>query len=192
MLRELGFTNVTGLDRSPEAIRFCAEKGLGDVKLGDICELPFAGGSFDLVLATDIVEHVADDVAAIAELRRVLKPGGHLLLTVPTFPLLWGHQDVVGHHQRRYKMRDLLRKLRGGGLEPERHFYFNYLLFLPILITRQLMRVLGVRLASEAEMNPGWMNRALLPLFLFDVKTAAWLRPPVGVSGLVIATPRRA
>ena len=90
MLRNLGFTEVTGLDRSPEAIRFCSAKGLGEVLLGDICDLPFRDATFNLVLATDIVEHVDDDLQAMKEIRRVLKANGRLLLTVPTFPLLWG------------------------------------------------------------------------------------------------------
>ena len=189
MLRSLGFTQVTGLDQSADAIRYCAEKGLGHVQLGDICELPFPDNFFDLVLATDIVEHVPADVLAMSEIRRVLKPDGHLLLTVPTFRLLWGLQDDVSHHQRRYKMPELLGKLRTAGLNPERHFYFNYLLFLPILIARRLMRLTGVRVASENNLNPSWLNSILLPLFLFDIKTAGWLRPPVGVSALVVAAP---
>jgi SAM-dependent methyltransferase len=98
-----------GSTRSPEAVRFCAEKGLGIIQLGDIRELQLPDGRFDLVLATDIIEHVDDDLAALRELRRVLKPGGYLLLTtIPAFHVLWGLQDDVGHHKRR----DRLRKLR--------------------------------------------------------------------------------
>jgi SAM-dependent methyltransferase len=192
MLRGLGFSRVTGLDQSPEAVRFCAEKGFGDVQLGDVCALPFPDQCFDLVLATDIVEHVPADLAAMRELRRVLKPRGYLLLTVPTFRLLWGLQDDVAHHQRRYRMPELLGKLRTAGLNPQQHFYFNYLLFLPILIARRLMRLLRVRVASENNLNPGWLNRILLPLFLFDIRTANWLKPPVGVSALVVAAPSAA
>ncbi len=95
MLRDLGFDQVTGVDQSPEAIRFCAEKGLGKVQPGNACALPFPDRQFDLVLATDVIEHVDDDLAALREIRRVAKPGGHLLLTVPTFPILWGLQDDV-------------------------------------------------------------------------------------------------
>jgi len=189
MLRKLGFSRVTGLDQSPEAIRFCAEKGLGDVHLGDLCHLPFPDRSFDLVMATDIVEHIADDAAALREIRRVLKPRGHLLATVPAFRVLWGLQDEVSHHQRRYRMRELLGKLAAAGLVPQQHFYFNYLLFLPILAARHLMRLLRVRVGSENELNPGWLNTILSPLFLFDIRTAALLRPPFGVSALVVAVP---
>jgi SAM-dependent methyltransferase len=189
MLRDLGFVGVTGLDRNVDAIRFCAEKGLGNVRLGDVCNLPFPDDFFDLVLATDIFEHVSADDVAMEEIRRVLKPDGHLLLTVPTFQLLWGLQDDVSHHQRRYRMPALLGKLRLAGLHPQRHFYFNYLLFLPILVARRVMQLLRVRLASENNLNPAWLNKVLLPLFLIDIRTAGWLRPPVGVSALVVASP---
>lgn len=189
MLRELGFDRVLGLDRSREAARFCADKGLGPVELGDVQALPFPDRHFDLVLATDIIEHVDDDLLALRELRRVLKPRGHLLLTVPAFELLWGLQDKVGHHKRRYRLSDLLERIGDARLSPERHFYFNYLLFLPILVLRRLMRVLPLRVASEGEINAPWLNRILFRLFRLDVRTAPLVRPPFGVSALVVATP---
>jgi SAM-dependent methyltransferase len=188
MLRDLGFARITGVDQSPEAIRFCAEKGLGAVNLGDIRDLQLPDRRFDLVLATDIIEHVDDDLGALRELGRVLRPGGYLLLTVPTFHLLWGLQDEISHHKRRYRLRKLLKMLRIADLSPQRYFYFNYMLFLPILAARRLMRRLKVRVASENEINTGWLNRALITVFRFDVKTAPWLRPPFGVSALVVAT----
>ncbi len=189
MLRAMGFVDVTGLDQSEEAIRFCAEKGLGRVQRGDVCSLPFSDNSFDLVLATDVLEHVSADTVAMAEVRRVVRPQGYVLLTVPTFPLLWGLQDNVAHHLRRYRLRELLEKLKAAGLQPRNYFYFNYLLFVPILVARQLIRLLRIRVSSEGELNPTWLNHLLLAVFMIDIKTAGWLRPPFGVSGLVVATP---
>jgi len=188
LLRNLGFTQITGIDQSLEAIRFCADKGLGTVRLGDVCALPFPDKSFDLVLATDVIEHVEDDLSALRELHRILKPGQCLLLTVPAFPLLWGLQDEVSHHKRRYRLNQLLEKLDSIDLSSQRHFYFNYLLFLPILVCRQLMRILKIHVASEGQINTNWINRVLTLLFRFDVQTAPRLRPPIGVSALVIAT----
>jgi len=143
---------------------------------------------FDLVLATDVIEHADDDLAALRELCRVLKPGGYLLLNVPAFQLLWGLQDDVSHHKRRYRLHRLLKMLPVADLSPRRYFYFNYLLFLPILAARRLMRRLKIRVASENEINAGWFNQALTRVFRFDVRTAPWLRPPIGVSALVVAT----
>ena len=187
LLRDSGFTRITGVDRSPVAIQFCANKGLGQVICGDVCALPFPDVSFDLVLATDIIEHVDDDLQALRELRRVVKSKSPILVTVPAFPFLWGLQDEVSHHKRRYWLTDLLKKLDNVNLPAQRHFYFNYVLFLPILASRQLMRVLRLRVDSENEINTKWLNRILTSLFRFDVMTAPWLHPPFGVSALVIA-----
>jgi SAM-dependent methyltransferase len=188
LLRDLGFDHVIGIDQSPEAIRFCAEKGLGLVRRGDIRALEFPDRRFDLVLATDIIEHVDDDLGALRELRRVLKPGGYLLLTVPAFRLLWGVQDEVSHHKRRYSLRNLLSTLRVAELSPREHFYFNYLLFPLILAARRLMRIFRIRVESEGKINARWLNRVLRAVFQFDVRTAPLIRPPIGVSALVVTT----
>ncbi len=186
MLGELGYRNVTGVDSSPEAIRHCADKGLGDVHLGDVCNLPFADDDFDLVMATDIIEHVDDDGRAIEEIKRVLRPGGHLLLTVPAFPSLWGLQDDVSHHKRRYRRTGLLNLLRGSRLQLLRHYYFNFFLFLPIFLARRLIAVLGIKLRSEGQINTPLLNRLLGTVFFADVALAPRLHIPFGVSLLVI------
>ncbi len=75
--------------------------------VGRVEAAPFATGAFDLVLALDILEHLDDDVSGLNEMARILKPGGLLLVTVPAFPSLWGVQDIVSHHRRRYTKRSL-------------------------------------------------------------------------------------
>jgi SAM-dependent methyltransferase len=187
LLRDLGFTDVTGLDYSEEAIRFCAAKGFGTVKLGDINQLPFADDSFGLVLATDIIEHVDDDVGALREIARVLRPGQHVLVTVPAFPSLWGFQDEVSLHKRRYRMDPLLESVRAAGLEPGERFYFNYLLFAPIWAARQVMKVWKHSYRSESDVTGPVANRVLTAIFAFDVMTSPRLAPPFGVSILVVA-----
>jgi SAM-dependent methyltransferase len=190
LLKETGFFNVTGLDRSEDAIRFCAKKGLGTVRLGDVTRMPFEDDTFSLVLATDIVEHIDDDARALSEIRRVLRPDGSVLLTVPAFMSLWGLQDVVSHHKRRYRRDDFLDRVRAAGLEPREAFYFNYLLFAPIWGARQLMKIAKPSVKSENELNSDWLNAALGAVFTVDTRTARWLRPPFGVSILVLAGKR--
>ncbi len=187
LLAELGFSNVVGLDRSEASIRFCREKRLGVAPRGDLRALPFAASTFDLVLATDVLEHVAEEARAIGEIRRVLRPGGLALVTVPAFPALWGLQDEVSHHLRRYRRRELVAGLERGGLAVERCFHFNALLFGPIWLARRLLRLLRVRLASENEINTPWINAILAAVFAFDVDWAPRLRPAFGVSLLAVA-----
>ena len=187
LLVEMGFGNVTGLDTSAEAIRFCAEKGLPPVHEGDMTAMPFEAGQFDLVLATDVVEHVDEDAQAMAEVARVLRPGGVVLFTVPAFQSLWGLQDVVSHHKRRYRRPDFRRLVEGAGLTVVEQFYFNYLLFAPIWLARRLLPLVAPRAESETALNPPLLNAVLRPIMHLDVATAPWIRPPAGVSYLVLA-----
>lgn len=182
LLSQLGFINFSGVDASESSIRFCAEKGLGAVELGDACELPCEDRSIDLVVATDIVEHLDDDAAALREFRRVLRPGGCAILTVPAFQSLWGLQDEVSHHKRRYRKADFESRISSAGLDLRRSFYFNYLLFAPIWIARQCIRLLRVELESENQLNTSALNFVLSWLFAFDVWSAPYLRPFFGVS----------
>jgi len=182
LLRELGFTKRVRLDPSDDAIRWCAEKGLGKVEKGDVCNLPFGDAEFDLVLATDIIEHVDDDLRAITEIRRVLAPGGTAIISVPAFQSLWGLQDEVAHHKRRYLKKELLELIGRGGLVCRNGFYFNYLLFMPIWGARQLIRLLRVKLDSENQLNTPLLNRLLTWMFTLDVATARVIHPPFGVS----------
>lgn len=188
MLRDLGFTDVTGLDFSAEAIAYCASKGLGEVRQGDICAMPFPDASFDLVLATDIIEHVDDDETALAEIARVLRPGGRVLVTVPAFQMIWGLQDRVAQHKRRYLQPQLLGRIRDAGLQVQTAYYFNYLLFLPILAARRLIDLFKVKVESEAELNTGGTNWLFDKIFTFDVMTARRIKPPFGVSILAFAS----
>jgi SAM-dependent methyltransferase len=186
MLRDLQLEHVTGLDSDKLAIQFCASKGLGQVQMGDVCAMPFEGDAFDLVIATDVIEHVEDDRAALSEIARVLKQGGKVLISVPAFPSLWGRQDVVAHHKRRYRLGPLLQRMREAGLEPQRYYHFNYLLFVPIWIARRLMSWLGIKPRSEAEVNSALLNWLLSGIFRIDIRTAPVLRLPFGVSILAI------
>jgi SAM-dependent methyltransferase len=187
LLRDCGFTRVTGLDVSVEAIRLCESKGFGPVEQGSVCAMPFPDASFDLVLATDVIEHVDDDGLALSEVARVLAPRGRALITVPAFQSLWGLQDEVALHKRRYRLRPLLDLVRRAGLRPCDTFYFNYLLFAPIWLARQIIRIGRIELRSEGEVNTPALNVVLSAIFSADVRTARRLRPPFGVSIFVMA-----
>lgn len=182
MLREIGMRNVIGLDLSDEAIRFCEDKGLGEVRKGDITAIPFPDRSFELVLATDVIEHVDADDRALAEIARVLKPGGKAIITVPAFRSLWGPQDDLALHKRRYRMAPLVAQAEAAGLGIRRKFHFNFLLFVPIYVARRILSAMSYRGRSENEINGPIMNRILSRIFEADLHMAPHLRPPFGVS----------
>ena len=186
MLGGMNFTNFQGLDFNDDAIRWCAEKGLGIVRKGDVCNMPFADAQFDLVLATDIVEHVQNDRKALREIYRVLKPTGRAIITVPAFNSLWGLQDDVAHHQRRYSLDELVERLGESGFQVFQSFYFNFLLFIPIWGARQLIRFFKPRLESENQLNSPLINSVLKAIFTIDVACAEKLHIPFGVSVFVL------
>lgn len=187
MLAEMEFPHVIGLDPNPDVVRICQHKGFASVQQGSICNLPFSPESFDFVLATDVIEHVQDDVVALKEIYRVLRPGGYVLITVPAFQSLWGLQDEVALHCRRYRLGTLVEKVIGANLTIVRSYYFNYLLFAPIWTARQVIRFARIRLQSENEVNSPLINRILTAIFRLDIATAPHICPPFGVSALVVA-----
>jgi SAM-dependent methyltransferase len=190
LLADLGFVRTSGIEVSEDALRYCRAKGFLRLCCGDVLDLPFLGASFDLVLATDILEHVDDDQRAIGEIARVLRPGGRALITVPAFPSLWGLQDRVARHRRRYRMGELRERLLAGGLAIDHAYHMNFLLFVPIWAARRLIDLLGAKIDSEARINSPLLNRVLRGVFGADIALAPYLRPPFGVSILAMAYKR--
>jgi len=187
LLSDLGLPSVKGLDVNDAAIRFCREKGLGEIERGDLQRMPFADESFDLVLATDVLEHVTEDVRAVEEIHRVLKPGATALLTVPAFPELWCRQDIIAHHHRRYRREPFVELLRSGGLRVDRSFYFNTLLFAPIWLARQVLLAFPGLVENEISINTRWLNAVLARIFALDVDLAPHIEAGFGVSILAVA-----
>jgi SAM-dependent methyltransferase len=181
LLRELRFTNVTGTDFNENAIKYCAKKNLGLVKKADICNLPFQDEEFDLIIASDIIEHV-DDKKALSEIFRTLAPGGTALITVPAFQILWGIQDDLSHHKTRYRKKEFNALIKNAGFKISKSFYFNYLLFIPIWIVRKIIKFLKIPLESEGQINTPWINTILTNIFYIDIKMASSLQMPFGVS----------
>jgi len=181
------FGDAEGVDLSEDALAFCRERGLEKVKLGAAEKLPYDDGTFDLVTALDVVEHLDDDLAGLREMQRVLRPGGRVLLFVPTFMFLWGLQDDVSNHRRRYRLPELRRVLEQAGFEIERTTYANITFFLPILLARKLMRVTGIKAESENNINVSALNGVLGSLLGAESVVLRFMDLPFGVSGLCVA-----
>jgi len=185
MLSQYG--DAEGVDVSEDALAFCHERGLEKVKLGAAEALPYDDGTFDLVTALDVVEHLDDDLAGLREMRRVLRPGGRVLLFVPTFMFLWGLQDDVSHHRRRYRMPELRRVLEQAGFEVERTTYANITFFMPILAMRKLMRLTGIKAETENNINVSALNGVLGSMLGAESAILKYVNIPFGVSGLCVA-----
>ena len=115
VLRELGW-QVAALEYSPAAAALCAARG-SPRRPRRRPPLPFPDEHFDLVMSTDLWEHIEDHRTVAREALRVLRPGGVLLLAVPSGMDLWSGHDVALGHVRRYEREQLVDLVTGAGLD---------------------------------------------------------------------------
>jgi SAM-dependent methyltransferase len=126
------------------------------------------GTCYDLVVATDVVEHIEDDDAAARKLVRLTKPGGHVLISVPALQSVFGYHDEVLGHYRRYSRRTLSR-LFEPYVELQRIRYFGFLLIpVAFLVSRVLRRPYPIRKVGHAESKPGIAGRLLRSYFALE------------------------
>jgi SAM-dependent methyltransferase len=128
-----------------------------------------------------------DDLAGLREFRRVLRPDGRVLLFVPTFMFLWGVQDEVSNHRRRYRLPELRAVLEQAGFEIERSTYANITFFLPILMVRKFMRLTGIRTETENTINVSAFNGLFGRILGSESSFLRFMNFPFGVSGLCVA-----
>jgi SAM-dependent methyltransferase len=179
---------ATGADLSPEALRFSSERGHERLVSADLTDMPFPPGSFDVVTALDVLEHVPDDKTAAAEIARVLRPGGVLVATVPAYMLLWGPHDEALHHQRRYSARQLRELIRDAGLEQVKLTFLFTGLF-PVAAAMRLVSKMKPKGEPSAALPavPEWLNRILINLHAAELGVARKVGLPFGLSLLVVA-----
>jgi SAM-dependent methyltransferase len=173
-LRRYG--EVVGIELSEDAAEIARERDCGDVVIGRIEQLPFEDGTFDLITCLDVIEHTPDDRAALRELRRVAKPGGWALVTVPAYQALWSRHDEANHHYRRYSRAALCAAAVDAGWDVCRTTSFNSVLLAPAAVFRVVQRrrssTSNGGASPELRTGPAWLNAALeAPLAL----EARWL-----------------
>lgn len=131
-----GAVHAVSVHGSLPLLAFRQMEGARDLICSRPEELSFSSNSFNAVVAGDVLQYVDDDVVVLRELRRVLKDGGLLCLTVPAFPALWGEYDERRHHRRRYTSSELRRQLTICGFDVQRVSYFVGIGFFPAMAAR--------------------------------------------------------
>jgi SAM-dependent methyltransferase len=180
------FGAAEGVDVSDDALEFCRQKGLKAQK-GLAEEMPFADKSFDIVTALDVVEHLDDDIAGLKEMNRVMADDGRALIFVPAFMWLWGVQDDISNHRIRYTRAQIVERLEKAGFEVERATYANITFFAPVLAGRTIMKLTGLKPASENNINISALNGLFGKIFSAE---SLWLKRaniPFGVSIVITA-----
>lgn len=184
-----GLARFVGLDMSETAATLAASRTGNQILVSSVTELPFADRTFDGVLALDVLEHVKEHERAVAEIRRVLKQGGVLILTVPCHPSLFSEHDRALHHVRRYRRSEILALLQGAGFRPERTTWLNTTLF-PIaaahrLATRFLPKTGKDR--SDASISLGILNTPLTYVMMAERLLLRFMDLPFGLGLMVVA-----
>lgn len=182
--------DLVAIDIDAEAVRYFSRKTAKPIARGSINSLPFATGSFDVVVSSDVLYHSAvDEASAIRELHRCLKPGGRLLLNLPAYTWMKSAHDERVHTARRYTSRRASDKLRAGGFEIRDSSYRNALLF-PVMA---LFRLTVGRFTTKSDVEdfPAWQEFLFGKIIAFENFIARHgVRFPFGGSVFVHAVKR--
>lgn len=186
-LEKAGF-DAYGVDISDEAVRFGALQGIKNLSVIDSHKINFPDNTFDVVLSMDVLEHLEDEEWALKEIQRILKPNGIFVVMVPAYMFLWGVQDEVAHHYRRYTKSSLLKVVKEKTkLNTIRSTYFNTFLFAPIALVRLVSRLFNIKgRESDFDLNSPLLNKILFSIFNFERKILKKISFPFGVSILAL------
>ncbi|MHB1080071.1 MAG: class I SAM-dependent methyltransferase [Prosthecobacter sp.] len=187
----MGGLELAGVDVAEDAVRHCHQRGLSTVQSGAVEALEFEDAVFDAVLSLDVLYHAGvNEEKALAEMGRVLRPGGLLVLNLPAFDGLRGSHDVVVSGARRYTICQVRMLLQHSSLAVEMIQYWNAWLFLPLLVWRRLSRMKAEQeptWESDLKLTPAWMNSLLAGMGRVDAGLCRKLRLPFGSSVFAVA-----
>lgn len=178
-----------GLEYNPAAAARAAAKSGAAVVSGDAAALPFPDGAFAALASADVLCHAAvDEARALAEMRRVLAPGGLLVLNLPAFRWLHSAHDIRVHNARRYTAPGARRLLRDAGFTDIRPRYWNAVL-LPLMVAQRKLLARDAGAASDVAPFPPWLDSILHRATVAEAAlTRLGLHWPAGGSVLVTAT----
>jgi SAM-dependent methyltransferase len=190
-LKNAGFENAAGADFSSEAVAKCKSRGLSAYEM-DAHNLQFEPNSFDLLIASDSLEHLEFDEKALANWFSVLKPGGKILVFVPAYMFLWSEQDTVNFHFRRYTKNELVSKMKKAGFEITTKGYWNFGVFFPTTVFRVLQRMKNKISPSKQAKDQlsgfsPFANKVLIGWMNFENRVFKKMPFPCGVSVFVSA-----
>lgn len=180
---------VSAVDMHPEALKYSRQRGIDAVE-GSVEDLPFADNSFDLVTSVDVIYHraVKDDVQALRQFARVLKCGGTLIMRVPARPELYSSHDELVWTERRYKSRELKKKLKAAGLQPLQVSYCHSALYLPALAKTSLEKITGTKPHSGVKETSALVNNLCTSILKLESKLLSLgMAMPVGLGLIAVA-----
>jgi SAM-dependent methyltransferase len=186
-------TRVWGVDNSRVAINYAINRGHKTVKLADAKKMPFRTEMFDAVLALDVLEHINNPGKVLLEMKRLLKPGGKILITSPAMKFIWSRHDVGQGHVTRFNRDELEQLAKETGLKTELVSYFNFFLSGPIILIRALSRFPGLGFVANYDngvnygvVNIKWLNDLLKRVFVAETGRIRKINYPWGISIMAV------
>jgi ubiquinone/menaquinone biosynthesis C-methylase UbiE len=176
-----------GIDLSLEAISFCRQRGLANVREGDISAMPFADASFDAVICSSVLYHrwVGDVEAALREMRRVLRPGGVVLINVPAFSFLHSPHDEAVMTARRFRKSELRELLEKQNFQIRCLTYWTTFLF-PLAVAARTLG--GSKMGRDFETaQDSLAQRVFSKVMEFELRVLKRASFPFGVALLAVA-----
>lgn len=191
LLKKLSDKNaVYGIDISAEGIKLAKKRGLENLKVGTVTKLPYRTNTFDVVVCIDVLYHqaVSDDLKALSEFKRVLKPRGILILKVPAYNWLRGKHDSIAHTKHRFTKPEVIKKLKKSRLKPIKTTYANGFIF-PLALTKRLVDNFSNEKphSDVTTINP-LLNRLFIMLSSFEDKLINWFDLPFGLTIFSVAS----
>lgn len=179
------YGNVTNVDISSEALKLLKTKGYSG-KLVKDHKLPFKDGTFDLVIALDVLEHINQDRLSLDEWRRVLKNDGKALITVPAYEFLWSGHDISLHHQRRYTRGRLVWDLKKSSFEAIKSSYMITFSFFLVVGFRMLYKITKKQMTENTSyVNvPSFVNSIFYLILRVEGTLLKYIDMPFGTSVL--------
>jgi len=175
--------NIKGMEMCDAARVLAGEKTGAEVLYGRFPdEIPYADGSFDLVLMLDVLEHIDDDTASLKNIRDKIRDDSYLVLTVPAFKFLWSAHDESHQHKRRYLLHELEQKAVRCGYEPVYSSYFNTFLF-PLIA---IIRLLKCGKSDDLKQTNRILNKILYKIMSFEAVLMNAIKLPFGVSIVMV------
>jgi SAM-dependent methyltransferase len=180
--------DVVGTDASPQAIAFCAQRGVKAVIGLFPNQIPLDRGAFDAILMLDVLEHLEEDLPSAQTAASLLKPGGVMICTVPAYQWLWSKRDEHHQHKRRYNKPQFRKLFEQPGLKLEMISYMNTMLFPVAAAARLTRKVFPIRDGqTDLRVPPAPVNVALRTTFASEraLLGRAWM--PFGLSLAAVA-----
>jgi 2-polyprenyl-3-methyl-5-hydroxy-6-metoxy-1,4-benzoquinol methylase len=173
-------SNLYGIDISKDAINESQNRGHKNTFVMDAQNI-ILDKKFDYIIASDCLEHLRDDSKALKNWRNLLKDEGTLIVFVPAFMFLWSYHDEINMHYRRYTEKMLTNKVKKTGFNVIKSGYWNFTLFLPVVLYRYISKAFAKR--TKTDINTiGSFNGILFKILDTENKLINFLKFPYGVS----------